>query len=119
MLARFRARSHSRNASRRYVSGYWVTESYSARLNALEPWDLEASCPYEPAYLADFKAQRLTSNALIEKPRPVHILLRRASRAAALPIRCQRFWTMIGLVSKFRHGHAGSVSFSGFRQYEP
>jgi hypothetical protein len=28
------------------------------RLDALEPWDLEALCPYEPAYLAGFKAQR-------------------------------------------------------------
>jgi ribosomal protein S27E len=32
-----------------------VTES---KLNALEPWDLESMCPYEPAYLAGFKAQR-------------------------------------------------------------
>lgn len=29
-----------------------------SRLNALEPWDLDALCPYEPAYLAGFKAQR-------------------------------------------------------------
>ena len=29
-----------------------------ARLNALEPWDLESLCAYEPAYLAGFKAQR-------------------------------------------------------------
>jgi hypothetical protein len=29
-----------------------------ARLNALQPWDLQALCPYEPAYLAGFKAQR-------------------------------------------------------------
>ena len=28
------------------------------RLDALQPWDLEALCPYEPAYLAGFKAQR-------------------------------------------------------------
>ena len=28
------------------------------RLDALEPWDLEALSPYEPAYLAGFKAQR-------------------------------------------------------------
>jgi len=28
------------------------------RLDALEPWDLESMCPYEPAYLAGFKAQR-------------------------------------------------------------
>jgi hypothetical protein len=28
------------------------------RLDALEPWDLEALCAYEPAYLAGFKAQR-------------------------------------------------------------
>jgi hypothetical protein len=28
------------------------------RLNALEPWDMEALCAYEPAYLAGFKAQR-------------------------------------------------------------
>jgi ribosomal protein S27E len=29
-----------------------------ARLNALEPWDLPALCPYDPEYLAGFKAQR-------------------------------------------------------------
>ena len=29
-----------------------------SRLNALAPWDLEALRPYEPAYLAGFKAQR-------------------------------------------------------------
>ena len=29
-----------------------------ARLNALQPWDLQALTPYEPAYLAGFKAQR-------------------------------------------------------------
>lgn len=28
------------------------------RLNALEPWDLPSLTPYEPAYLAGFKAQR-------------------------------------------------------------
>jgi ribosomal protein S27E len=28
------------------------------RLNALQPWDLESLCPYEPAYLSGFKAQR-------------------------------------------------------------
>jgi hypothetical protein len=30
----------------------------SARLTALEPWDLPALCSYQPAYLAGFKAQR-------------------------------------------------------------
>lgn len=29
-----------------------------SRLNALQPWDLQSLCPYEPAYLAGFKAQR-------------------------------------------------------------
>jgi hypothetical protein len=29
-----------------------------SRLNALQPWDLDALRPYEPAYLAGFKAQR-------------------------------------------------------------
>jgi ribosomal protein S27E len=29
-----------------------------SRLNALEPWDLEAMRPYEPAFLSGFKAQR-------------------------------------------------------------
>jgi hypothetical protein len=29
-----------------------------ACLDALEPWDLESMCSYEPAYLAGFKAQR-------------------------------------------------------------
>ncbi|MBD2104405.1 primosomal protein N' (replication factor Y) - superfamily II helicase [Leptolyngbya sp. FACHB-261] len=28
------------------------------RLDALEPWDLSALCPYQPSYLAGFKAQR-------------------------------------------------------------
>ena len=28
------------------------------RLDKLQPWDLEALCPYEPAYLSGFKAQR-------------------------------------------------------------
>jgi hypothetical protein len=32
-----------------------VTES---RLDALQPWDLDSLCPYEPAYLSGFKAQR-------------------------------------------------------------
>jgi hypothetical protein len=35
------------------------TRSVAApRLNGLEPWDIEALRPYEPAYLAGFKAQR-------------------------------------------------------------
>ena len=34
------------------------TSVSEAKLNALEPWDLEALCPYEPAYLSGFKAQR-------------------------------------------------------------
>jgi ribosomal protein S27E len=34
------------------------TSIAEARLNALEPWDIEALCPYEPAYLSGFKAQR-------------------------------------------------------------
>jgi len=29
-----------------------------AKLNALQPWDLQALCPYDPAYLSGFKAQR-------------------------------------------------------------
>src|ERR1700728_3584681 len=28
------------------------------RLDALQPWDLESLCAYEPAYLSGFKAQR-------------------------------------------------------------
>jgi ribosomal protein S27E len=32
-----------------------VNESH---LNALEPWDLESLCPYQPAWLAGFRAQR-------------------------------------------------------------
>jgi hypothetical protein len=36
-----------------------ATQSVNAtRLNKLQPWDLNALCPYEPAYLAGFKAQR-------------------------------------------------------------
>jgi len=36
-----------------------ATKSVSeAKLNALEPWDMESVCAYEPAYLAGFKAQR-------------------------------------------------------------
>jgi ribosomal protein S27E len=34
------------------------TSVNEGKLNALEPWDLEALCPYEPAYLSGFKAQR-------------------------------------------------------------
>ncbi len=30
------------------------------RLDALEPWDLPSLCSYEPAYLAGFKAQRVS-----------------------------------------------------------
>src|SRR5271156_2192897 len=36
-----------------------ATKSISEkRLDALEPWDLESLCAYEPAYLSGFKAQR-------------------------------------------------------------
>ena len=36
-----------------------ATRSVSeARLDSLEPWDLDSLCGYEPAYLAGFKAQR-------------------------------------------------------------
>jgi hypothetical protein len=36
-----------------------ATRSVSeSRLNKLQPWDLNALCAYEPAYLAGFKAQR-------------------------------------------------------------
>jgi hypothetical protein len=36
-----------------------ATKSVSEkRLDALEPWDLESLCAYEPAYLSGFKAQR-------------------------------------------------------------
>ncbi len=43
------------------------------RLNALQPWDLEALCNYEPAYLAGFKAQRyqLELPAGLEKAKAV------------------------------------------------
>jgi ribosomal protein S27E len=45
----------------RHFDGVLVAASRAvaeAKLNALEPWDLESMCPYEPAYLAGFKAQR-------------------------------------------------------------
>jgi ribosomal protein S27E len=45
----------------RHFTGVLVAASKAiaeAKLNALEPWDLESMCPYEPAYLAGFKAQR-------------------------------------------------------------
>jgi len=45
----------------RHFDGVLVAASKAvaeAKLNALEPWDLESMCPYEPAYLAGFKAQR-------------------------------------------------------------
>jgi hypothetical protein len=45
----------------RHFKGVLVAASKAiaeAKLNALEPWDLESMCPYEPAYLAGFKAQR-------------------------------------------------------------
>ena len=50
----------SGNVSRRF-DAVLVAASRSvaeARLDALQPWDLESLCPYEPAYLAGFKAQR-------------------------------------------------------------
>jgi ribosomal protein S27E len=34
------------------------TSVSEVKLNALQPWDLERLCPYEPAYLSGFKAQR-------------------------------------------------------------
>ncbi len=45
----------------RHFDGVLVAASHSvaeAKLDALEPWDLESLCPYEPAYLSGFKAQR-------------------------------------------------------------
>jgi ribosomal protein S27E len=45
----------------RHFDGVLVAASKAvseAKLDALEPWDLESMCPYEPAYLAGFKAQR-------------------------------------------------------------
>jgi len=45
----------------RHFDGVLVAASRAIaenKLNALEPWDLESICPYEPAYLAGFKAQR-------------------------------------------------------------
>ena len=45
----------------RHFDGVLVAASRAiaeAKLDALEPWDLDAMRPYEPAYLAGFKAQR-------------------------------------------------------------
>jgi len=45
----------------RHFDGVLVAASKAvneAKLNALEPWDLESMRPYEPAYLSGFKAQR-------------------------------------------------------------
>jgi ribosomal protein S27E len=45
----------------RHFDGVLVPASHAvaeAKLNGLQPWDLESLCPYEPAYLAGFKAQR-------------------------------------------------------------
>jgi ribosomal protein S27E len=45
----------------RHFEGVLVAASRAineAKLNALEPWDLESMRPYEPAYLSGFKAQR-------------------------------------------------------------
>lgn len=45
----------------RHFDGVLVAASRAIaenKLNALEPWDLESMCPYEPSYLAGFKAQR-------------------------------------------------------------
>jgi ribosomal protein S27E len=45
----------------RHFDGVLVAASRAiaeGKLNALEPWDLESMRPYEPAYLAGFKAQR-------------------------------------------------------------
>ena len=50
----------SGEVSRRFDNVLVVaTRSISERrLDALEPWDLESLCAYEPAYLSGFKAQR-------------------------------------------------------------
>ena len=50
----------SGEVSRRFDNVLVVaTKSVSEkRLDALEPWDLESLCAYEPAYLSGFKAQR-------------------------------------------------------------
>jgi hypothetical protein len=45
----------------RHFDGVLVPASKAiaeGKLNGLEPWDLQAMCPYEPAYIAGFKAQR-------------------------------------------------------------
>ena len=45
----------------RHFDGVLVAASHSvaeAKLDALQPWDLESLCVYEPAYLSGFKAQR-------------------------------------------------------------
>ncbi len=45
----------------RHFDGVLVAASRAvveSKLNALEPWDMESLQPYEPAYLAGFKAQR-------------------------------------------------------------
>ena len=45
----------------RHFEGVLVAASKAvneAKLDALEPWDLESMRPYEPAYLSGFKAQR-------------------------------------------------------------
>jgi hypothetical protein len=45
----------------RHFDGVLVAASkavHENKLDALEPWDLESMRPYEPAYLAGFKAQR-------------------------------------------------------------
>jgi ribosomal protein S27E len=45
----------------RHFEGVLVAASRAineAKLNALEPWDLESMRPYEPAFLSGFKAQR-------------------------------------------------------------
>ena len=45
----------------RHFDGVLVPASRAvneAKLNGLEPWDLDSLCMYEPAYLAGFKAQR-------------------------------------------------------------
>jgi len=56
--------------TRWYTASGWVSRAFDdilvpatqslsrQRLSALEPWDLQALNPYEPAYLSGFKAQR-------------------------------------------------------------
>ena len=57
-----------------------------ARLNKLEPWDLNALCGYEPGYLAGFRAQRYQIELAEGFDNAKAIMARATNSVCCLPI---------------------------------